>query len=162
MQDNRIVINEPKTFCLRLAAPSDAIQIAALSREYIEQGLPWRWKSARILKAMKDPNTNVLVAAEQGMVLGFGIMDYKDETAHLILFAVHPCVRRLGVGSQMLQWLEAVALAAGISKIGLEAKAANQEARGFYVKHGYSVFERVAGMYLGVEDGVRLGKYLRH
>jgi [ribosomal protein S18]-alanine N-acetyltransferase len=154
------VINEPKTFSLRLAAPSDAIQIAAMSREFIEQGLPWRWKSARILKAMSDPNTNVVVAAEHEVIFGFGIMEYKDETAHLVLFAVHPSVRRLGVGSQMLQWLEVVAVTAAISKIRLEAKADNHEASAFYVKHGYLVVERIPGMYLGLEDGVRLVKSL--
>ncbi len=156
------MINEPKTFNLRLAAISDAIQIASMSRELIEQGLPWRWKSARVLKAMNDPNINVVVAAEQDLVFGFGMMEYKDESAHLILFAVHPSVQRLGLGSQMLQWLEAVAVNAGIRKISLEAKANNHPARVFYLKHDYVVFEQIPGMYLGLEDGVRLVKLLSH
>ena len=38
--------------------------------------------------AIRDPETNVVVAGESGAIIGFGIMFYPSEDAHLLLFAV--------------------------------------------------------------------------
>src|SRR5688572_32640450 len=44
---------------VRLATLEDAAAIAALSREYIEHGLPWSWTEARVTLSNRDVNTNV-------------------------------------------------------------------------------------------------------
>ena len=146
---------------IRLATRDDVRAIAALSRTEIEHGLPWRWTPPRVQRAVADARTNVCVARQdEGALLGFGIMVYADDTAHLSLLAVDPASRRQGVGTALLQWLEQVAGVAGIERIQLEARRSNAAALAFYGRHGYRQTDTVAGMYLGVEDGVRLDKGL--
>ena len=145
---------------LRLAEYQDAPAIAALSKAEIEYGLEWSWTPARVRKAITDQETNVLVASAGEQLLGFGIMVYREETAHLCLFAVQPNWRRQGTGSAMLAWLERVASVAGIQKLALEARHDNAGALAFYRRHGYVKSAIVAGMYQGIEDGVRLEKWL--
>lgn len=145
---------------LRLAEYKDAAAIAALSKAEIEYGLEWSWTPARVRRAIADPETNVLVAFVGRQLVGFGIMVYREETAHLCLFAVQPSWRRKGTGSAMLAWLEQVASVAGIQKLALEARHENAAALAFYRRHGYVKSAIVVGMYQGIENGVRLEKSL--
>jgi [ribosomal protein S18]-alanine N-acetyltransferase len=151
-------MNAPLT--IRLATRDDARAIAALSRTEIEHGLPWRWTAPRVQRCIADARTNVCVATQQGSMHAFGIMVYAQDTAHLSLLAVNPAARRQGVGSAVLLWLEQVARVAGIERVQLEARHDNAAALAFYRRHGYVQTETVAGMYLGVADGVRLEKVL--
>lgn len=147
---------------VRLARRSDAAAIAALSRDEIEHGLPWRWRADRIADAITDADTNVAVVdGEGGMLAGFGIMVYRDTTAHLLLFAVRPSRRRSGVGSALLRWLETVARSAGITRIRLEARQDNAAARCFYSEHGYHERRLRPGMYRSDVHGVQLEKWLQ-
>ena len=145
---------------VQLATLGDAKAIAALSRDQIEAGLGWSWTSARIERAIRDPDTNVAVVRDNGAILAFGIMSYRDEAAHLLLFAVDRAHRRRGIGSIVLRWLEAVARAAGVARIHVECRRINEAARNFYGEHGYHEHEIRKGYYQGVEDAVRLEKRL--
>ena len=145
---------------LHLAHPSDASAIAALSKSEIEHGLAWSWTPERVRKAIADQETNVVVAKEVHTLLGFGIMVYREETAHLCLFAVHPRFRQRGLGSAILVWLEQVAQVAGVRKVSLEARQDNALAVAFYERRGYRKAAHIVGMYQGVADGVRLEKWL--
>jgi ribosomal-protein-alanine N-acetyltransferase len=147
-----------REFLIRLATPADAEAIALESRAEIEHGLEWGWEPWRVSEAMAHPETNVVVAIDGVRMLGFGIMEYRSDVAHLVLFAVRRDARRRGIGSALLLWLEKVAAVAGITQFRVEARLANVGAREFYRRHGYVEIEVVAGMYQGSEDGVRLGK----
>jgi [ribosomal protein S18]-alanine N-acetyltransferase len=145
---------------IRLAHLDDADAVACLSRAEIEHGLDWRWTPERVRRSMRDADTNVVVAVNGSRLLGFGIMVYRDERAHLCLLAVQPGHRRQGVGAALLAWLEQVAQVAGITRFGLEARQDNLAALAFYRRQGYRRVAVVAGMYQGVEAGVRLQKEL--
>jgi ribosomal-protein-alanine N-acetyltransferase len=147
---------------IRLATPADAFQIACLSRDCIEQGLPWRWTPSRVLRCIRDAATNVAVVREKERVTGFGIMRYNEDDAHLLLLAVDPDRRRLGIASALLAWLEEVARTAGSVRVRVEARQANDEARCFYNEHGYHERALRDGMYGEAVDGVVLEKWLRH
>jgi [ribosomal protein S18]-alanine N-acetyltransferase len=149
-------VNEP--IAIRLATRHDAEAIARLSRSEIEYGLLWRWTPSAVLRAMSRDDVNVAVAHDAHALLGFGIMEYHDLHAHLVLFAVQPDRRKHGVGSALLAWLEAVALTAGIVKLKVEARVTNRTGIHFYRKHGYRLVATEARYYRGVEDGVRLAK----
>ena len=146
---------------IRFATPDDAGAIAALSRDEIEHGLPWTWREARVRHAIADPDTNVIVAGPPGEVHAFGVMYYADDDAHLLLFAVNRSRQRQGVGTALLQWLEAAAYAAGAQRIRVEARMDNVAARSFYNEHGYHEAGLAPRMYSGRLDGVRLEKWLR-
>jgi len=148
-------------YAVSLAAPADAQRIAALSRDSIEQGLEWSWTPRRVQRSVTDAATNVVVARAGSRFVGFAIMRYADEEAHLLLLAVHADHRRCGVGSALLAWLEATVRVAGIGVISLEARAGNAAARAFYRARGYREVGLLEGYYRGVEDAVRIAKDLR-
>jgi ribosomal-protein-alanine N-acetyltransferase len=145
---------------VRLAAPSDASAIAVMSRDFVELGLGWRWTPARVLNSIRDTATNVAVAYDKADLVGYGIMKYGDEEAHLNLLAVKPPWRRQGIGAAIVSWLEHSALTAGIGAIYLEARSANVQAREFYKKLGYTEMALAPRYYWGREDAVRIAKDL--
>ena len=145
---------------IQLACRSDAEGIATMSRDYIESGLVWSWVPARVLRSIRDVDTNVAVLRTSGTLIGFGIMQYGEETAHLALLAVHPAHRKGGLGSQLLAWLEKPACVAGIARIDVEARADNPLAVAFYCRQGYEQRTVVGGYYQGRIDAVRLSKPL--
>jgi [ribosomal protein S18]-alanine N-acetyltransferase len=145
---------------IRLAVTDDARAIATMSRDLVEHGLGWRWTPAKVIGCIRDRTTNVAVAFERGDLVGFGIMKYADQEAHLNLLAVMPVSRHRGIGSALVTWLESCALTAGISTIYLEARATNALARGFYNKLGYKEIALARGYYWGQEDAVRIAKDL--
>ena len=146
---------------LKLAAPADAAIIAAMSRELIEAGLPWTWTPERVARNLAQPDTLVLTARDGVPLVGFAIMQFGDERAHLSLLAVRPDCQRQGVGRRMLEWLTASALTAGIASIHLELRESNLGARRFYLQQGYAETVRIPGYYRGVETAVRMLREIR-
>jgi ribosomal protein S18 acetylase RimI-like enzyme len=145
---------------IRLATPADAAAIAAMSRDFIEWGLGWRWTPARVQHAIRDRATNVAVLDVQSEPAAFGIMVYGEQHAHLSLLAVHPGQRHRGFGAAVLGWLEKCAATAGLERVVLEARADNASALAFYRGRGYGVAGTVPGYYEGRVDAVRLDKLL--
>ena len=149
-----------ESYDIRLAVAADAGRIAEMSRNLIEAGLGWSWTEERIIKNMRDKNTNVVVACDGTHVIGFGITKYRMNEAHIVLFAVEKASQRNGVGTTLIKWIEKTALIAGIGIVYLEARFSNSAAREFYRTLGYKEFLVEPRRYRGVETGVRLGKDL--
>ena len=146
---------------IRVATLAEARDIAAMSRELIEHGLPWRWRPARVAHSIQDADTNVAVVGQPGALQGFGIMFHAQDDAHLLLFAVRAGSQRQGIGSALLTWLEAATRASGSSRIRVEARLDNQAARNFYNEHGYHERTIDKAMYSGMLDGIHMEKWLR-
>jgi ribosomal-protein-alanine N-acetyltransferase len=146
---------------VRLAEPGEADEIAAMSRELIEHGLPWTWRPARVLSAIRSPETNVAVVRQQGELMAFGIMEYLESDAYLVLLAVDRACRRRGIGSALLRWLEASASVAGAQRIRLHARRDNVAGRTFYNERGYHEVAIQPGRYSAALDGIQLEKWLR-
>ncbi len=146
---------------LSLATRDDAGEIARLSRDRIEIGLGWSWTLPRVLRSIRDHETNVVVVRSAVGLHGFGIMKYGVDDAHLLLLAVRVEDERQGLGTALIDWLERSAQVGGVARIGLEARASNAAARAFYARHGYRELQAVAGYYQGREACVRMEKVLR-
>lgn len=146
---------------VRLAEPRDAQAIALMSRDLVESGLGWKYDAARILKAMRNPDTLAPVACERGRIEGFAIMEFGEERAHLVLLAVRPAQRRMGIGRRLVDWLVASARTAGIASLHLELRAGNEAARGFYRAMGFDETIVVPGYYRGRESALRMIRVLR-
>jgi [ribosomal protein S18]-alanine N-acetyltransferase len=145
---------------IELARIADANAIAKMSRDEIEAGLDWKWTPQSVIRTIRDRETNVVVARKGDEIAGFAIMQYRESSAHLNLFAVAPQMRRRGIGSALLQWLEATAIVAGVSVIRMEARERNVPARSFYKSHGYQETAILPGYYQGEESAVRFEKQL--
>jgi ribosomal protein S18 acetylase RimI-like enzyme len=87
-------------------------------------------------------------------------MEFYDEHAHLSLLAVQPGYQRLGIGRQIIEWLESSARVAGTFTVQLELRASNDGARKFYERLGYGVVGRKPGYYGGREDALRMTRDL--
>src|SRR5215469_1939356 len=107
---------------LEPARAGDAAVLAAMSQAHVEAGLKPAWGAARIRWHVRDAESVVLTARLQAIVVGFAIMRYGDDVAHLNLLAVDPAHRRRGIGRALVQWLEETALTAGTFIIGLEMR----------------------------------------
>jgi ribosomal-protein-alanine N-acetyltransferase len=132
--------------------------IAFLSRDVIEPGLAWVWRPTAIAREIIRPETEVVVARDEGAVVGFGIMRFFDDDAHLILLGVARSRQSEGIGTRLLEYLEKCARTAGITSISLEVRASNQEARSFYRARGYREVRLIRRYYQQTEDAVRMSK----
>jgi ribosomal-protein-alanine N-acetyltransferase len=146
---------------LRLAAPRDAHAIAVMSREHIEQGLPWKYDPARVGAAIRRRDTSVLTAVDRTALAGFAMMEFGDERAHLVLLAVQPVQRRRGIGRRLVDWLLESAVTAGMASVHLELRADNEAARRFYRALGFSETVLMPRYYNGREAAMRMIRMLR-
>lgn len=160
-----------RAITIRLAEPRDAQAIALMSRDFIEAGLGWKYDAARVLRAIRDRETLAVVACEngkaggRGALAGFAIMEFGDERAHLVLLAVRPAHRRLGIGQRLLEWMLQSARVAGMASIHLELRSGNEAARRFYRAMGFYETVLVPGYYRGgegrKEGAIRMLRVLR-
>jgi [ribosomal protein S18]-alanine N-acetyltransferase len=151
-------MSELATPCL--ARPSDAREIAEMSRELIEHGLGWSWTPARVERSIRSRDSCVLVARRDARLAAFAIMHFSEETAHLNLLAVAPSHRRQGLGRQLLEWLFATAIEAGVFRIDLELRADNMSARSFYESMRFEAQNVITGYYQGREAALRMTRRL--
>lgn len=150
-----------RAMTVRLAEPHDAQTIALMSRDLVESGLGWKYDAQRIGREIRQPDTVTLVACERDRIIGFAIMEFGDDRAHLVLLAVRPGQRRRGVGRALLEWLLDSARTAGIASVHLELRASNEAARAFYRALGFTETLLVPGYYRGREAALRMLRLLR-
>jgi ribosomal-protein-alanine N-acetyltransferase len=146
---------------LGFANASDAPRLARLSRDLIEAGLGWAYRAKRIADLIADAETVALVARDRGEPIGFAVMRFGDERAHLILLAVDAVHQRRGVARRMIEWLVESALVAGLASVHVELRAGNAPAFDFYRSLGFVETFRVPGYYRGRETAVRMLRMLR-
>jgi ribosomal protein S18 acetylase RimI-like enzyme len=101
-----------------------------------------------------------VVARRGARIAAFGIMQFGEEVAHLNLLAVAAQHRRQGLGRQIMSWLTATAIEAGIFRIDLELRAQNRTAREFYERLGFDPLSVVPGYYQGCEAALRMTRRL--
>lgn len=145
----------------QFANRSDAPTIASLSRDLIEEGLGWQYRTERIGELIVDADTVTLVARGGESTIGFSIMTFGDERAHLVLLAVRPTYQRRGIARRMTQWLVESAATAGVSSIHVEVRVRNKAAYQFYRSIGFAETLRLAGYYRGRETAIRMMRMLR-
>jgi ribosomal-protein-alanine N-acetyltransferase len=145
---------------LGLARMTDALEIAEMSRDLVEQGLTWSWTPARVQHFISGPESSVVVARRDRQIAAFAIMHFGDEVAHLNLLAVAPEHRRQGLGRQLMGWLTTTAIEAGVFRINLELRVRNESARIFYEGLGFDQMGVVQGYYQGREAALRMSRRL--
>jgi ribosomal-protein-alanine N-acetyltransferase len=150
-----------RNLTIRLARQGDAATIAAMSRDLVEVGLGWHYKSAVIARLIGDPETITAVACDARGMAGFAILSLTNERAHLVLLAVRPEVRRRGIARRMLRWVLASAAVAGVASVHVELREANVAAIALYRSAGFTEAFRLPGYYRGRETAIRMVLVLR-
>lgn len=146
---------------LGFASPADATALALMSRDLIEAGLGWSYRAPRIAELIRDPDTVALVTRDHAQIVGFAIMAFGAERAHLVLLAVRPSHRRRGIAQRMMGWLIESAGVAGMASIHVELRADNTAACALYRALGFAETFRVPRYYRGIETAVRMLRVLR-
>ena len=146
---------------LRLARRSDAPILARMSRDLVEAGLGWHYRTERIGQLIDDRETVVLVARSGLSVAGFAIMSFGDQHAHLVLLAVRAPHQRRGIARRMTHWLLESAATAGMACVHVELRADNKAAYAFYRNMGFAETRRLPGYYRGREEAIRMLRVLR-
>ena len=141
---------------LQLADSRDAGILAGMSRDLIETGLEWRYRTQSLRQLIAHTETVTLVARHGDTVAGFGIMKYGDEHAHLVLLAVRPDIRRRGIARRLVEWLVMSAATAGVATIHVELRAGNTGAYALYRTLGFAETLRLPGYYAGRETAIRM------
>ena len=149
------------TITLRLAQTTDAHAIAAMSRDLIEAGLGWSYRPERVVRLIRHRDTTTLIAERHSKAVGFAVMTFGDERAHLVLLAVHPAQHRQGIARRMIEWLVESAAVAGLASLHLELRVGNAAARAFYRKMNFTETEILPGYYRGAESAIRMERVLR-
>ena len=155
-------MNRPDSLVLRPARLQDARAMAQMSRDLIEAGLTWRYTPARVAALIRDAETMALLACDGEHAVGFAVMQFFDEHAHLNLLCVQPARRRRGVGGRLMAWLEASARVAGIGSIALELRADNLAAFEFYRRLGFAPGPLLPEYYEDRVAAQRMLRSLRH
>ena len=90
---------------VEFATVGDAQVLSTMTRDWVEAGLGWSYRADRITRLIASPNHTAVVARDGSRIVGFAIMEFGDERAHLVLLAVRPSHRRRGIARRMAQWL---------------------------------------------------------
>jgi [ribosomal protein S18]-alanine N-acetyltransferase len=146
---------------IEFASFHDAAEISRISRDEVEYGLGWDYTSQRLSQLIRNSSKNVVVARIDRGLAGFGIMTYHKDQANLDLLAVKHNFRRMKIGTQIVLWLEKVALTTGAFNIFVQVRETNNGAIRFYEELGFLELEQIQGFYKGVENGVVMAKLLR-
>ena len=146
---------------IEFARLSDVAEISQISRDEVEYGLGWDYTSRKLARLINNSTKNVVVARIDETLVGFGIMTYRKDQANLDLLAVKDGFRRKKVGTQIVLWLEKVAVTSGIFNIFVQLRERNTGALRFYEGLGFQKLDEIRGFYKGVENGVVMAKLLR-
>lgn len=121
----------------------DGEQIAQLEKEIFKDA----WTQTGIEETWREPHSFIIVAKEEGEVVGYGIVYCVLDEAEIAKIAVKETKRHKGAGSRLLKEIERKCLQKNITRILLEVRESNVLARKFYVKEKF------------VEDGIRKNFY---
>lgn len=110
---------------------------------------------------LSDPRALCFVAEEQDAPVAFILgHQQRGNVGHIVTLDVAPVAQRTGLGSALMNKLEASFAALQCSSVMLEVAVNNRVALGFYKKHGFSVLKTLRRYYPGGLDGLLMGKKL--
>lgn len=96
---------------------------------------PW---SAKLVGDCITVGYDCWVMVENETIIGYGIMSYAANEAHLLKLAIHPDKQGMGFGQKLLQHLIHIAGVQNIAEMFLEVRVSNQRAINLYQKNKFA------------------------
>jgi len=118
--------------------------VDALWREAFPNDASWNVANISIPEKLKVQPDLLMVAVEDGLVVGSVMAGYDGHRGWISRIAVLKSRRRQGIGEALIQEAERRLAAQGCIKVNLQVVAANTAVLGFYQSLGYQVEERVS------------------
>jgi hypothetical protein len=133
---------------------SDEAAVAELWREVFPAAPAWNVPAADIGRKLAVQRELFLVATIGSEVVGTAMGGYDGHRGWVYYVAVRPRYRRQGIGTALMERVEAGVARLGCPKINLQVRASNEGVVSFYRKLGYQIEERISmGKRLGDEVG---------
>lgn len=118
------------------------------------------WSEAVLLDTLKNPDTVMLVAEDDGTAVGYGSFSKITDEAHINNICVDISFRQNGTGGTILKELEIIAAKRGCNKMLLEVAAGNAGAIRLYEKYGFTKLYVRPKYYNGIKDAVVMRKQI--
>ena len=123
---------------IRVMRPSDYDYVYALWMTCNGMGLNDVDDSRESIEAFLERNpTTCLVAEEEGKIVGVIVVGFDGRRAHVYHAAVHPNVRRHGIGRALVDAAVEALRDMGVSKLCLVVFADNETGNGFWEHLGF-------------------------
>lgn len=137
---------------------ADVQAVAALEQVCFSR--PWR--QIDIAYFTTEQSNVLLVAEEDGEVLGYVGMSMVLDEGQIQNIATAPAARRRGVASALIASLFEVGKSHDLAIYHLEVRASNQAAQALYHKHGFTEVGRRKSYYIApTEDAVLMTKVVQ-
>lgn len=139
----------------RPPTPSDVAALVALEAQTFEFH---RIDRAHFLRLLKSPSVYAVVVECQGRLSGYALVFLRrgKSRARLYSIAVDPALRGRGVGRAILTHLAQQLFRRGQRRLSLEVRSADDAARRFYERFGFTLLERLPGYYDDGAEALRL------
>lgn len=105
------------------------------------------WTSKSIHDTFCQKQAFIVTAENDGKVVGYCIVYFVLDEGEIARIAVDPSCRRQGVGRKILEQVSQICGDKGITRLLLDVRESNENARRFYLSHGFQ------------EDGIRKNFY---
>lgn len=157
----RVSATAKSALVVRPATVRDLVGVAAI--EEVSFSDPWTYDA--LVTALGLSHVRFLVAEEiggaVGRVVGYVVALVVGEEGEIADLAVHPGMRRGGVGALLLSRVEEDVARAGVRTLFLEVRESNEPALGLYRARGFEAVGRRRGYYRRpVEDALVLRRPL--
>jgi ribosomal protein S18 acetylase RimI-like enzyme len=143
---------------LRSYEPHDFATLHKLDQACFPPGISYSKTTLKYFLTLRS--ADCVVALEGNRVGGFVLSEENPPLAHIITLDVAEQQRRIGVGTALLQKLEANLFARGVRAILLETAIDNEAAVAFWKRHGYCIEATLKRYYLGRVDAYEMRKIL--
>ena len=142
---------------IRKCRYEDILSISQLEKECFKGE---SWSFGTIASVFENPAYCMLVAEENGEVIGFGCTCTACETSDLENVLVAEEYRRSGVGKAILTALTDDAVARGVEKMFLEVRVSNSAALLLYLSCGFAGVHARTRYYSDGEDCLVMQKVI--
>jgi [ribosomal protein S18]-alanine N-acetyltransferase len=143
---------------LRSYEPHDFAALHRLDQSCFPAGISYSKTTLRYFLTLAS--ADCVIAEEVGRIVGFIVSDENPPLAHIITLDVDAKHRRHGIGSALLEILEANLALRGVRSILLETAIDNEPAVAFWRSHGYRIEATLKRYYLGRIDAYEMRKIL--
>lgn len=143
---------------LRSYDPHDFAALHRLDRACFPPGISYSKTTLRYFLTLAS--ADCVVAIDGNKVVGFVLSEENPPLAHIITLDVAEKERRHGVGTALLETLEANLGLRGVRAILLETATDNEPAIAFWKRHGYRIEATLKRYYLGRIDAYEMRKIL--
>jgi ribosomal-protein-alanine N-acetyltransferase len=150
--------NRAMAITLRSYEPHDFAALYKLDQSCFPPGISYSKTTLRYFLTLAS--ADCVVAMEENHIVGFVLSEENPPLAHVITLDVAEKHRRSGVGTALLQKLEANLAARGVRSILLESATDNEAAVAFWKRHGYRIEATLKRYYLRQLDAYEMRKIL--